>query len=381
MVRSWLVALFCAFALVAQPTTANAHQFDYSIIDLALDQNSGNPSSILIRTHVTSLVATGRASVAEEASLNLIANSERGELEQVVAETAAMLRRRLDFTDARGDRIEFKIAMPSPEVLQADARNLLKGPAPSAPIVVGLGAQPAPASLRLAVPPSLGRTMVRLHCGEKLSSIEMIEPGQWSTLQSCASSQWSLQAAIGLARAGFEHVVPNGWDHILFVILVSLSLATLPRTIIAVSVFTVGHAISLLLAATGGLPVEPQLIELGIALSVAAMALHLLRQPSPSAQVRPVFLATMLAVGLLHGAGFANAFLALQDADRSALGDAIAFSIGIDAAHVAVLVAVSLGLAVTRRWRVSREATARTVASIVLLVALIWTGQRALLFF
>lgn len=105
---------------------------------------------------------------------------------------------------------------------------------------------------------------------------------------------------------GFEHIM-SGADHLLFIFGLFLLCGSTSALIKTITSFTVGHSITLSLAALGysDLPSGP--IEVLIAVSVLALAVELARnEPEPTLMRRypwPV----ALAFGLLHGMGFAGA--------------------------------------------------------------------------
>ena len=105
---------------------------------------------------------------------------------------------------------------------------------------------------------------------------------------------------------GFEHIM-SGADHLLFIFGLFLLCGSTSALIKTITSFTVGHSITLSLAALGysDLPSGP--IEVLIAVSVLALAVELARnEPEPTLMRRypwPI----ALAFGLLHGMGFAGA--------------------------------------------------------------------------
>lgn len=135
-----------------------------------------------------------------------------------------------------------------------------------------------------------------------------------------------------------------GFDHVLFV-LGLLLLVRRPRLlVVTVTAFTLGHSVTLALAALGFVRVSPALTELAIALSILFLATAVARPataPTPALARWPWAIA--LGFGLLHGLGFAGALAEVglpQDEIPLAL---LAFNIGIELGQL-MLIAAALGV-------------------------------------
>ncbi|HLK09753.1 MAG TPA: HupE/UreJ family protein [Candidatus Binatia bacterium] len=145
-------------------------------------------------------------------------------------------------------------------------------------------------------------------------------------------------------RLGVEHIL-TGPDHLLFVFGLLLLAGSVRRLLATVTAFTVGHSVTLSLAALGLVDLPSRPIEVGIATSVLALAVELARPPGPTLMRRRPW--AMAAVfGLLHGLGFAAA---LREAGLPS-GDIplalVSFNTGIELGQLAFVVGV-LALAAT----------------------------------
>ncbi len=139
-------------------------------------------------------------------------------------------------------------------------------------------------------------------------------------------------------RLGVAHIL-TGPDHLLFVFGLVLLAGTTRRLLATVSAFTLGHSITLTLAALGFVDVPSGPIEVAIAASVLALAVELARPPGPTLiRRRPWLMAG--AFGLLHGLGFAAA---LREAGLPAGEIPLAlfsFNLGIEAGQVGFVLGV-----------------------------------------
>ena len=107
-------------------------------------------------------------------------------------------------------------------------------------------------------------------------------------------------------QLGFEHIL-TGPDHLLFVFGLLLLVSSVRLLVETITAFTVGHSVTLTLAALELARVPSGPAEVAIALSVLVLAVELARTvPAPTLMRRfPWVMA--LAFGLLHGLGFAGA--------------------------------------------------------------------------
>lgn len=174
---------------------------------------------------------------------------------------------------------------------------------------------------------------------------------------------------------GFIHIVPDGPDHVLFVLGLLLLTTRIRPLLVQVTAFTVAHCLTLALALYGVVSLPARIVEPLIALSIAYVAVEniFVRRLTPW---RP---ALVFAFGLLHGLGFAGVLeeLGLPDNDRVAA--LIAFNIGIEAGQLAVI-ALAYGLVLhwfrDRRWY--RPWLIRPASAAIALVGLYWTAERVL---
>jgi hydrogenase/urease accessory protein HupE len=150
---------------------------------------------------------------------------------------------------------------------------------------------------------------------------------------------------------GIEHILTGG-DHLLFVfglLMLVSGAAPLVRTVTA---FTVGHSVTLSLAALGvaRLPAAP--IEATIAASVLALAVELARRPAAAPTALRRFPWVMaLAFGLLHGLGFAGALREVGLPSGEIPLALLAFNCGIELGQLAFVAVVLCG-----RWLLGRAA-------------------------
>lgn len=177
---------------------------------------------------------------------------------------------------------------------------------------------------------------------------------------------------------GFQHIIPQGLDHVLFVIALYLNARSWPSLFLQVTTFTLAHTITLGLAAAGFIASPGSVIEPLIALSIVVLALEAMLAPKAAAWRLPV----IFAFGLLHGLGFGSVMkVYLENADLSA--GLVGITIGVELGHLLVLVAtglaaflVQIALKTARKPGLYRPVFVIPVASVIALVGAYWALQR-----
>jgi hypothetical protein len=226
------------------------------------------------------------------------------------------------------------------------------------------------AKLRLSFPPTLGTVFVNLRKGMEYQVVMAATASIPAELTlSEPSAPTAAETAWKLFVDGFSHVLPDGWDHCLFMLAMFLGAATWGQALRRSLVFTVGHSITLTAVAMGWLGQPGPWIEPFIALTIGVSAwLAFKGKPlERSALLLPA------AFGLVHGLGFAAA-VADNLADWSA-GDIvlilIGFNLGVEAAQALVI-----GVAATSFWALhkARLPDAKVRQGLSLAVALIGFG-------
>ncbi|MXO61255.1 HupE/UreJ family protein [Altererythrobacter salegens] len=175
---------------------------------------------------------------------------------------------------------------------------------------------------------------------------------------------------------GVEHIL-LGFDHLLFVFALILITSGAMRIVKTITAFTVAHSITLSVAALGYVDVPGPPVEATIALSIAFLALELLRkvEGKPTLTSRKPWLVAFI-FGLLHGLGFAGA-LARIGLPQSAIPLALAsFNVGVELGQLAfvavVLVALRL-VALRPQWPVqARRLAPYAIGSI----SMFWVFER-----
>jgi hypothetical protein len=169
-------------------------------------------------------------------------------------------------------------------------------------------------------------------------------------------------------KAGFEHIIPQGLDHILFVLGLFFSSLKFRSLLLQVTAFTLAHSITLALAAVGVVKLQLSIVEPLIFLSIVWVALeNSLFKKTTKWRSLVVF-----GFGLLHGLGFAALLTEYGLPKDNFISLLLAFNIGVELGQLAVLlVAFILVRAILRNSK--NKDRLRVPASIIIgSVGLYW---------
>ena len=182
---------------------------------------------------------------------------------------------------------------------------------------------------------------------------------------------WANQLATYL-RLGFRHIVPEGTDHILFVLGLFFLGITWRKALSQTTVFTIAHATTLFLATYGIFRLPSQIVEPAIALSITWIAAENVIRPT----LGPARLAIVFAFGLVHGLGFASSLSEVPFPKRDFLIALLGFNFGVDFGQLFVigLALLSVGWFREAPWFRRRIAIPCSVA--IAAVGLYWAVER-----
>jgi hypothetical protein len=153
--------------------------------------------------------------------------------------------------------------------------------------------------------------------------------------------------AVGpLLYLGAKHMV-TGYDHLLFLVGVVFFLYRTRDIVLYVSLFTVGHSVTLLLGALAGIGANPFVIDAIIGLSIVYKAFENMGG-FRRLRVVPDTRVAVLVFGLFHGLGLATRLQDFQLSRNGLVTNILSFNIGVEIGQVLALAAVLLALGA---WR------------------------------
>jgi hypothetical protein len=173
---------------------------------------------------------------------------------------------------------------------------------------------------------------------------------------------------------GFWHIVPEGLDHVLFVLGLFLLSARLRSLLWQVSAFTAAHTVTLALATYGVVTLPSRIVEPLIALSIAYVAVENVF----TEELKPWRVWVVFAFGLLHGLGFAGVLGELGLPRGELAAALLAFNAGVELGQLAVILLALLALGAFRHRAGYRRRVVVPASLAIAAVGLYWAVERIL---
>jgi hypothetical protein len=153
---------------------------------------------------------------------------------------------------------------------------------------------------------------------------------------------------VPFAYLGAKHMV-TGYDHLLFLLGVIFFLYRLKDVAIYVSLFAVGHSVTLLIGVLTEISVSAYLIDAIIGLSVVYKSLDNLGAFRRWFGVQPDTRLATLIFGLFHGFGLATKILEYRISPDGLIPNLIAFNVGVEIGQLLALSAILIAMGYWRR--------------------------------
>jgi hypothetical protein len=175
---------------------------------------------------------------------------------------------------------------------------------------------------------------------------------------------------------GFDHILPKGLDHILFVLGLFFLSPALGPLLWQVSAFTLAHTVTLALGALGWVVVSPAIVEPLIAASIAFIAIENIFSTNLH-RWRP---AVVFGFGLLHGLGFASVLQEFGLPQAQFIPALIGFNVGVELGQLTVIALAFLAVGAwfgRKSWY--RAAISIPASAAIACVGIYWAVERTFL--
>jgi len=377
-----MTGLRCSFTTVAAvlivallPQLAFAHPAQFTTLQVTVDSSGQFQASLNIDILSFALGKTSLATSNEE--LETLLNGPRSVLGDDLADAGARFRREVVVRTDAGDALISSWTLPGlPEVEEVLARKI------NPPILMPgeiqfSGTLPVKArTLAIRLPYVLGDTVQVLELPHGVSHDEPVAAGDYSSdVQIDLKPPGVAEKLVALGRyivVGFHHIIPEGLDHILFVLGLFLLSARFVPLLWQVSAFTIAHSITLGLSIYGVIRLPPSITEPLIAASIVFIAVENLY----TSELKPWRPFVVFGFGLIHGLGFASAFAQVGLPRENFLVGLIGFNIGVECGQLTVILGAFLLVGWFRNKPWYRRVIVIPASLLIAFIAAYWTVQR-----
>ena len=181
--------------------------------------------------------------------------------------------------------------------------------------------------------------------------------------------------------SGYLHILPKGWDHLLFLLVVFLSARSYPQLWRNISLFAFAHCITLSLGSYRAIEIPAYWVEIMITLSIGLSALMPLvmhyndHRKALNTKWMDWFGSISVSIfGLVHGLGFAWSIAELDQSARQFLVSLGSFAIGLELAQLSfiLILIVTLGRYKKQNPETYTKKVAPGLCLLALMVSLSW---------
>jgi HupE / UreJ protein len=174
-------------------------------------------------------------------------------------------------------------------------------------------------------------------------------------------------------QLGFEHILPLGFDHVLFILCLFFSAVNLKSILWQSAAFTLAHSISLALVMLEFIPTSSTLVEPMITISIVFAAVANIATD----KLIKTRILLVLLFGLIHGLGFARALNDMGLKERQFFKSLISFNIGVEFGQLTVILAAWLLIGKWLHKKIwYRRRIVIPISTTIAVIAVYWTIER-----
>jgi len=199
------------------------------------------------------------------------------------------------------------------------------------------------------------------------------EPSQPFSLEQIFTRRPVTEVIFSYITIGFDHIVPKGTDHILFIVGIFLLSTRLKPLLWQVTMFTVAHTLTLALSMKGIVSLPSNIVEPLIALSIAYVGIeNIFAHSLHKSRLVLVFL-----FGLLHGLGFAGVLSDFGMPANAFATALISFNVGVELGQLTVILFAYLAVGIWFRYKPWYHQRITVPGSLIIsIIGLYWTYDR-----
>jgi hydrogenase/urease accessory protein HupE len=198
-------------------------------------------------------------------------------------------------------------------------------------------------------------------------------PSQSFSLEEIFTRRPVTEVVFSYISIGFEHIVPKGTDHILFIVGIFLLSTRLKPLLWQVTMFTVAHTLTLALSMKDIVSLPANIVEPLIALSIAYVGIeNIFAHSLHKSRLVLVFL-----FGLLHGLGFAGVLSDFGMPPNAFATALISFNVGVELGQITVILLAYLVVGIWFRHKSWYHQRITVPGSLIIsIIGLYWTYDR-----
>lgn len=327
--------MICLFLMLAVTSGARAHELAPAVGDLTFDREAGEVQ-LALRVNLEAILAG-----IEPEHDNTDDSANAGEYDDLRNLSPAELTARfrafeaefLSGLDARLDGASVATALSEINIPEAGDIELVR----SSQLVLTAPMPDAAKTYSFSWDRNFGEIVLRALDAEREGYVALLANGNRSDDIVIGGltpvSGWA--TFFNYIAIGFDHIVPLGADHILFVVGLFLLSARLRPLLAQVTAFTLAHTVTLAMGMLGWVSIPGSIVEPLIAASIVYVAVENIARPTLSPW-RP---AIVFGFGLLHGLGFAGVLTEFGMPEGQFIAGLIGFNIGVELGQLAVIAA------------------------------------------
>lgn len=174
-------------------------------------------------------------------------------------------------------------------------------------------------------------------------------------------------------KLGYTHILPQGFDHILFVAGLCLLSTKVSVILWQATAFTVAHSITLALSMQNIIVAPSAVVEPIIALSILFIAVENLLLT----ELKPWRVVIVFLFGLIHGMGFASSLNEIGLPRNKFFTSILSFNVGVELGQITIILAVFAFIIIPLKNITNyRRRMVYPLSALIGLIALYWTIER-----
>jgi hypothetical protein len=357
------------------PPAASAHPTQFTTLQVMIDSTGQFQATLNIDILSYALGQTSLETSNEE--LEQLLDGPRAALRQDLADAGERFQREVVIHTDVGDVTPSSWNLPGlPELDAVLARHIQ--PRILVPGEIDFsGTLPAGArTVSIRLPYVLGDTVHVYELPDGGSHDEPVAAGGYSTdVALNLSVPRSTSRALDFGRyvtVGFKQMIPQGLDHVLFVLGFFLLSTRMVSLLWQVAAFTGAHSIALVLSTYGVIHLSPSITGPLTAASVVCIAIENLF----TSELKPWRTFAVFGFGLIHGLGFAHALAQAGLPHDDFFIGLLGFNVGIECGQLAVIMAAFSIVGWFRECPWYRRVMVIPASALIAVIGTVWTLQR-----